>query len=257
MTTLSVNVNKLATLRNSRGKNNPDVVRLAGEIVSFGAHGITVHPRPDERHIRRADVDELKNALHVELNVEGYPSEEFLAMVERVRPAQCTLVPDPPHVLTSNAGWRVRENQALLRSVSARLKRHGIRVSVFVDPRATAADEYAILREAGVDRVELFTERYAEHFDQPDFASVLNEYKSAAAAARATGLDVNAGHDLNLGNLPILVSEIPWLAEVSIGHALICDALSLGLKETIRRYLACLSGSSPLSPVQGDSPQEG
>lgn len=241
MTKLSVNVNKLATLRNSRGKNNPDVIKGALDIISYGGEGITVHPRPDERHIRKTDVYELKKHLGTtELNVEGYPSDDFIRMILEVKPAQVTLVPDPPHVLTSNAGWRVKENEALLRDVTTRLKTSGARVSVFIDPETMQEDEYQLLREIGVDRVELFTERYAETYSTPEHAAVLAKYREAAERARAAGLGVNAGHDLNTENLTALIRAIPWIEEVSIGHALICDALYWGLKETVARYLKCI-----------------
>lgn len=241
MTKLSVNVNKLATLRNSRGKNNPDVIKGALDIIGFGGEGITVHPRPDERHIRKTDVYELKKRLGVtELNVEGYPSDDFIRMILEVKPAQVTLVPDPPHVLTSNAGWRVKENEALLRDVTARLKTSGARVSVFIDPETMQEDEYRLLRDIGVDRVELYTEKYAETYSAPEHASVLAKYREAAERARAVGLGVNAGHDLNTENLTALIRAIPWIDEVSIGHALICDALYWGLKETVARYLKCI-----------------
>lgn len=239
-TKLSVNVNKLATLRNSRGKNNPDVLKHSLEIIGFGGQGITVHPRPDERHIRRTDVYELKRAIDVELNIEGYPSDDFLKMVEEVRPAQCTLVPDPPHVLTSNAGWRVSENLPLLKAVAARLKAKGVRTSVFVDPETMKEDEYAKLSQAGVDRVELYTEKYAETFGKPEGREVLGSYVRAAELARAADLGVNAGHDLNTENLRPLIAAIPWIDEVSIGHALICDALNWGMETTVKKYLACL-----------------
>lgn len=240
MTKLSVNVNKLATLRNSRGKNNPDVLQGSLDIIRFGGEGITVHPRPDSRHIRRDDVYALKAAINVELNIEGYPSEDFLAMVEDVRPAQCTLVPDPPHVLTSNAGWKVGENSALLAEVGRRLKAHGVRSSVFVDPTTMSDGEYKLLRELGIDRVELYTEAYAEAFGTPEQAEVTARYKRSAELSREAGLGVNAGHDLSLENLTHLIREIPWIDEVSIGHALICDALYLGLEETVHRYLECI-----------------
>lgn len=241
MTKLSVNVNKLATIRNARGKNNPDVIQTSLDIVRFGSHGITVHPRPDERHIRKADVYELKKVLNVELNIEGYPSEDFLEMVEDVGAAQCTLVPDPPEVLTSNAGWNVAENEGLLKEVAQRLGKKNIRVSVFVDPETMAEHDYAKLREAGVDRVELYTEAFAENFGKATFDKTLAKYVRAAELARAQGLGINAGHDLSLVNLTALIAAIPWIDEVSIGHALICDALYLGLEETIKRYLHCIS----------------
>ncbi len=240
MTLLSVNVNKLATLRNSRGRNNPDVVKGSLDIVKFGAQGITVHPRPDARHIRFDDVYALKRAIKVELNIEGYPAEDFMKMVEDVVPAQCTLVPDPPHVLTSNAGWRVKESEKTLRDVATRLRGKKIRSSVFVDPDTMADDDYALLGKWGIDRVELFTERFADHYGDADADKVLARYKKAAELARDAGLGVNAGHDLSLVNLTRLIQEIPWIDEVSIGHALICDALYLGLEETVKQYLKCI-----------------
>lgn len=253
MTKLSVNVNKLATLRNSRGKNNPDVVKGALDIVGFGSQGITVHPRPDERHIRRSDVYSLKKVLKVEFNIEGYPSEDFLRMVEEVGPAQCTLVPDPPEVITSNAGWKVTENASLLREVAERLSNKGVRTSVFVDPDTMRDGEYRFLRNLGIDRVELFTEKYADHWGGAEGPSVLAQYKRAAELAREAGLGVNAGHDLSLDNLTDLIREIPWIDEVSIGHALICDALYLGLEETVKRYLECIRRGTELS-VRADVP---
>lgn len=240
MTKLSVNINKLATLRNSRGRNNPDVVKGALDIIRFGAEGITVHPRPDERHIRRTDVYALKKAIDVEFNIEGYPSEDFLAMVEEVQPAQCTLVPDPPDVITSNAGWKVSENVEILGEVGRRCQAKGIRSSVFVDPLTMKDHEYEKLKSLGIDRVELFTERFADHYNQADVEEVLQQYVHAAKLAKKAGLGVNAGHDLSLENLTRLVQRIPEIDEVSIGHALICDALYLGLEETIRRYLDCI-----------------
>lgn len=239
-TTLSVNVNKLATLRNSRGKNNPDVLKGALDIIRFGGEGITVHPRPDGRHIRRDDVYALKKNISVELNIEGYPSSDFLAMVEDVAPAQCTLVPDPPEALTSNAGWLVHEHAEKLKVVTARLKQKGIRVSVFVDPKTLRDDDYVLLKKIGVDRVELYTEAYAESYGHPGHDKILAGYRRAAEFAREAGLGVNAGHDLNLENLKPLIREIPWIDEVSIGHALICDALYFGLEKTIHQYLTCL-----------------
>ena len=250
MTLLSVNVNKLATLRNSRGKNNPDVVKGALDILRFGAQGITVHPRPDERHIRRKDVYALKAALDhynvdghgaaIELNIEGYPSDDFLKMVEEVQPGQCTLVPDPPEAITSNAGWQVRKNQELLAHVAERLTNAEVRSSVFVDPFEMEDGEYELLKDIGVDRIELYTERFAETFGTPEGPAVLARYKRASVLARDAGLGINAGHDLSLENLTGLIREIPWIAEVSIGHALICDALYLGLEETVKRYLGCI-----------------
>lgn len=236
MTKLSVNVNKVATLRNSRGKNNPDVLQVSLDLIKFGAEGITVHPRPDERHIRKTDVYALKKAISVELNVEGYPSDDFMKMIEEVRPAQCTLVPDPPEAITSNAGWNVSANEKQLAQVLASLKKWGVRSSVFVDP-GTSDEDFVILEKLGCDRVELYTEDYADAYGTPLQAKVTAEYKDTAHRARAKGLMINAGHDLSLKNLNHLVKEIPIIAEVSIGHALISDALYFGFHETIQRYL--------------------
>lgn len=246
MTKLSVNINKLATLRNSRGKNNPDVVAWAREIEEIGADGITVHPRPDERHIRRSDVLSLAPIVRGEFNIEGYPDDAWLKLVEQIRPAQATLVPDPPEALTSDAGWRVKASQKVLEVVARRLKAAGVRMSVFIDPRVFDAEDARILRSLGVSRIELFTERWAETFAEhgeasAEFAKVAAEYKAASQLAQSEGLALNAGHDLNLLNLPRLVSDIPALAEVSIGHALICDALRYGFRETVHRYKQALT----------------
>ena len=245
MTKLSVNINKLATLRNSRGGNLPDIVKGALDIIRFGAHGITVHPRPDERHIRRNDVYALKAAIGAtEFNIEGYPSEDFLQLLSDIRPAQATLVPDPPHVLTSNAGWRVLENERLLATVTDKIKKSGARVSVFIDPYESGPKEFDRLRSIGVDRIELYTEKFASHFTQPDQEAVTAVYRRAAEEARVAGLGVNAGHDLSTVNLAGLIAAIPWIDEVSIGHALICDALYHGLERTVRMYLDCLNPES-------------
>jgi len=236
MIALSVNVNKVALLRNARGGNNPDLLRVAQDCVRWGAHGITVHPRPDERHIRKVDVSALKAALQVELNVEGYPSEDFLQMIEAVRPAQCTLVPDPPHVLTSSEGWDTLTHQSLLQDVVARLKASGVRVSLFIEPDERRI-EYAA--RTGAHRVELYTGPYAaQYLTQPSAA--VAPYLRAGQAARALGVGLNAGHDLDTQNLRYLAQHLPWLQEVSIGHALVCDALYWGLERTIAAYLACL-----------------
>ena len=240
MTKLSVNVNKLATLRNARGKNNPDVVKSSLDIIDFGSDGITVHPRPDARHIRFQDVYDLKKAIDVELNVEGYPEEDFLKMVLDVEAAQCTLVPDKPDAITSNAGWNVSESVELLKSVCTRLKTKDVRISVFVDPETMKAADYETLKSIGVDRVELYTEAYAENYGKPNQDRVIASYVQAANLARASGLGINAGHDLSLENLERLIEAIPFIDEVSIGHALVCDALYLGLEETIRRYKECI-----------------
>lgn len=245
MTKLSVNVNKIATLRNSRGGNNPNVLKTALDIVGFGAHGITVHPRPDERHIRKTDVYALAEVLTVEFNVEGYPSPDFLRMMKEVKPAQCTLVPDPPEVLTSNAGWKVKEHKDFLQDVVGELKSYGCRVSLFFDPYDHKTDELKIAKNyVGADRIELYTEMYARAFHGPKRAEVTAVYRRAAEEAHRLGLGLNAGHDLDRDNLGFLVREIPTIAEVSIGHALICDALYLGLEETVRQYLECLRASS-------------
>ncbi len=240
MTKLSVNVNKLATLRNSRGGNNPDVLKTTLDIISFGAQGITVHPRPDERHIRRKDVYDIAPKINVEFNIEGYPDDDFLALVSEIRPAQCTLVPDPPHVLTSNAGWDVEKNVDFLKKVIRSLHASGIRTSLFVDPYKLTEHEITLLKEIGTDRVELYTEAYAHGYGTSKEEEVLDVYKKAATEINKQGIELNAGHDLNLENLSAFIKAIPTIKEVSIGHALICDALSFGLKETIARYLACL-----------------
>ena len=242
---LSVNVNKLATLRNARGKNNPDVVQGALDCIAFGAHGITVHPRPDERHVRRTDVQAIATALRAqsrpaEFNVEGFPDENYLRLLEQVRPDQATLVPDPPEALTSNAGWRPRLGESILRPAVERLRAAGCRVSVFVDPATLDDGEYALLKSFGVDRVELYTEAFAECFGSDLEAPTTGLFVRAAGLARASGLGINAGHDLSLVNLRALAVAIAGLDEVSIGHALICDALHLGLREAVARYLKCL-----------------
>lgn len=240
MVRLSVNVNKVATLRNARGGDRPSVRHAAEVAIAAGCQGITVHPRPDERHIRRADVLELASWLPVELNVEGYPAEEWLRLVEQVRPAQATLVPDPPEVLTSNAGWRFRRvDRAWLAEVVARLRQTGARVSLFLDPDPSEVEGAAT---AGADRIELYTEAYARAFATPRRGAVFAGYRATAERALAAGLGVNAGHDLDLDNLSFLAANLPGLAEVSIGHALISDALDLGLAAAVRAYLAALAG---------------
>jgi pyridoxine 5-phosphate synthase len=240
MVRLSVNVNKAATLRNARGGNVPDVVRVARTCIAAGCHGITVHPRPDGRHIRTADVDALAAMLTVEFNIEGYPSAQFLELVCRVRPAQCTLVPDAPDVLTSNAGWPLSGDSDWLAGVIARLHDAGSRVSLFMDPEPA---QMARARSLGADRVELYTEPYAHAFHTARRDEVLARYRAAAEAAVAAGLGVNAGHDLDLENLPLLARELPGLLEVSIGHALISDALFMGLAAAVRAYLGALDSA--------------
>lgn len=236
MTRLSVNINKVATLRNARGENVPDVVRFAIDCERFGAQGITVHPRPDERHIRRDDVGALRQVVDTEFNIEGYPSEDFIRLVETTLPEQCTLVPDSPDVLTSSAGWDVKANDAFLRDVCSRLKAKGIRVSVFV---AADPEQIRAAKEVGADRVELYTKPYADNYLCNRQAAVA-PFVIAAEAAREAGLGLNAGHDLNLQNLRFFAESIPWLDEVSIGHAIISDALYMGIEKTIQQYLRCL-----------------
>ncbi len=239
-TKLSVNVNKVATLRNTRPSLDiPSVVHCARLCIEAGAQGITVHPRPDQRHIKPHDVDDLHRFLQgfpaVELNIEGNPFLEFMPFIERVRPTQATLVPDTPEALTSDHGWNLERDAARLRPVVAELHALGARVSLFVDP---VLDVMPRARDLGADRVELYTEPYAAAFARGD-ARAADAYAAAAARAREVGLEVNAGHDLNLANLPPFLAKVAGVAEVSIGHALVADALEFGLKETVRRYLAC------------------
>ena len=240
MTQLSVNVNKIATIRNARGGNNPDVLKVALDCEKFGAQGITVHPRPDERHIRRSDVYDLKKIITTEFNIEGNPEPAFIDLVLDVVPAQVTLVPDSHEQLTSNHGWDTKTHLAKLTAIVRRFKNAGIRVSIFVDPDPEMV-EYAA--RAGADRVELYTGPYAEKFaENPQEA--LNMYRSAAEKARNLQLGLNAGHDLNLKNLHAFVQAFPWVDEVSIGQALIADALYLGINETIKQYKYALSNSN-------------
>lgn len=232
-TRLSVNINKIATLRNSRGGNNPDLLRMAQDCVSFGAQGITVHPRPDERHIRYQDVRDLRPLVSVELNIEGNPQEpRFCDLVLEVKPDQVTLVPDQPGQITSNHGWDLKQHQAFLVPVIARFKEAGIRVSIFMDPVASEMEAAASL---GTDRIELYTEAYARAY-RHDRQSAVAPYREAAREAIAHGLAVNAGHDLDRENLGYFLREVPQVSEVSIGHALICDALYYGIENTIQMY---------------------
>ena len=233
MTRLSVNINKIATLRNARGANNPNIVQAAIDCENFGAQGITVHPRPDERHIRRSDVLELKKVVTTEFNIEGYPDERFIQLIREVRPAQATLVPDPPGVLTSNAGWDTVGQATLLQRVVKEIKSLGVRVSLFVDPSEKMVEGAAA---TGCERIELYTEPYASQYHSIREAAV-KPYVKAARLAKQLGLGLNAGHDLDLKNLKYLRQSIPELDEVSIGHALICDALYLGLENSIQLYL--------------------
>lgn len=237
MTQLSVNINKIATLRNARGEDMPNVCRVAQDCERFGAQGITVHPRPDERHIRRQDVYDLRPTVKTEFNIEGNPTAEFMDLVLSVRPEQVTLVPDAPGALTSSAGWDVAANFDFLCDVVDRLREAGIRSSIFVDPDVETVRQAA---RTGADRVELYTKPYADSYDKDREAAVA-PYVAASEAAHNCGLGVNAGHDLSLHNLQYFVQKLPYLNEVSIGHALICDALYMGLEETVKAYRDCLA----------------
>jgi pyridoxine 5-phosphate synthase len=237
MTRLSVNINKVATLRNARGGDNPDVLKAAIDCQRFGAQGITVHPRPDERHIRYSDVRQIRPHITTEYNIEGYPSPSFMDLVLEVRPHQVTLVPDPPGAITSSEGWDTLAHADFLKEIIATLRSAGIRSSIFI------GTEHELIRGAaavGTDRVELYTEPYARLYREDRKAAVA-PFISAAEVAREAGLALNAGHDLDLENLRYFVKNIPWIEEVSIGHALICDALYYGLENTIGMYLRELS----------------
>ncbi len=236
MTRLSVNINKVATLRNARGENIPDVVKFALDCERFGAEGITVHPRPDERHITRRDVYDLREVVTTEFNIEGYPSDDFMKMVIEVQPQQVTLVPDAPDALTSSAGWDVTRHAEFLQQIVSRLHVAGVRSSIFVDPVTSQVRKAA---EIGADRVELYTKPYADLFPT-DPAAAVAPFVEASAEAKRCGIGLNAGHDLNLHNLAYFHRALPLLDEVSIGHAIISDALYLGIQETIHRYLAAL-----------------
>lgn len=233
---LSVNINKIASLRNARGGNNPSVTQAAIDCERFGAQGITIHPRPDERHITTQDVYDLKPLVKTEFNIEGYPDERFLKLIEEIRPTQATLVPDPPHVLTSNAGWDTKKNLAKLKAINAELNAMGVRTSIFIEPDLSLLD-YA--KETNVDRVEFYTGPFADQYPT-DPEKAIEKYRIAALHAHQLGLGINAGHDLSLENLRFFKENIPHLAEVSIGHALISDALYLGLENTIQKYLYLL-----------------
>lgn len=233
MTRLSVNINKIATLRNARGANNPDVVKASMDCERFGAQGITVHPRPDERHIRYDDVIALKEVVTTEFNIEGYPDDRFMKLISKVRPAQATLVPDPPGVLTSNAGWDTVGQATFLKPIIQEIKKLGIRVSLFVDPSEKMVEGAAV---AGADRIELYTEPYAAHY-KVNREQAIAPYITSALLGKQLGMGLNAGHDLDLHNLKFLKQSIPDLDEVSIGHALICDALYFGLENAIQLYL--------------------
>jgi len=232
MTKLSVNINKIATLRNARGGNVPNVLTAAINCQLFGADGITVHPRPDERHIRYNDVLEIKPLITTEFNIEGYPSKEFITLVMSVRPDQVTLVPDPHDAITSNAGWDTLKNKIFLTGIVSEFRKEGIRTSLFVDTNPVNIENAAL---TGTDRIELYTEPYATGFNRNAIEAV-EPFIKAAEIARNAGLGLNAGHDLNLDNLRYFYQNIPWIEEVSIGHALISDALYLGLENTIQMY---------------------
>jgi len=233
MTRLSVNINKFATLRNARGGNLPDVAKAALDCEAFGAEGITVHPRPDERHIRYSDVRQIRPTLSTEFNIEGNPIPSFVDLVLEVVPDQVTLVPDARDAITSNAGWDCIANREFLSEICARFKSRGIRTSIFIDPKPEQA---RAAKECGADRVELYTAAYAEQFPANPEAAIA-PYLCTAKEARECGLGLNAGHDLNLQNLSYFIRTIPWTDEVSIGHALICDAIYMGLEKTIAAYL--------------------
>lgn len=236
MTNLSVNINKVATIRNARGGNMPDLLKFAKDCEIFGADGITVHPRPDERHIRYADVYNLKPLIKTEFNIEGYPSERFVDLVLTVKPNQVTLVPDAPNAITSNEGWNVSANFEFLSELIDQFKENGIRTSIFV---GTDLKNIEAAAKTGTDRIELYTEPYASNFKENKEKAVA-PFIEAAKCAKSLGLGVNAGHDLSLVNLAYFYQNIPFLDEVSIGHALICDALYLGIQKTIEQYKQCL-----------------
>ena len=233
-TKLSVNINKFATIRNARGGNNPDLIQVAKDCEAFGAEGITVHPRPDERHVRKSDVYALKEIVTTEFNIEGYPSPEFISLIHDIKPEQVTLVPDPPDALTSNAGWDTIKYEDYLKSIIEDLKKSAGRVSIFLEANP---ELLSTAKSAGADRIELYTEPYAIQYTS-DKTSAISPFKETAKLAGELGLGVNAGHDLSLENLNFLTSQIPELQEVSIGHALVCDALYHGLQNTIQLYLS-------------------
>ncbi len=236
MTKLSVNINKVATIRNARGGNNPDVLKVAVDCEKFGAQGITVHPRPDERHIRYQDVRDIKPLITTEFNIEGNPIDKYIKLVLEVKPTQVTLVPDADNQITSNHGWDTVANKGFLTDVIGQFKEAGIRTSIFVDAEPKMVEAACM---CGTDRIELYTEPYAAGYEA-NREEAIKPFVEAAEVAREVGLGLNAGHDLSLQNLTYFHQNIPWLDEVSIGHALICDALYFGLEDTIKRYLACL-----------------
>lgn len=235
-TQLSVNLNKVALIRNSRGANYPDLIKVAIDCENFGANGITLHPRPDERHARYSDIPQMKKIVRTELNVEGYPSERFMNMIIQNKPDQCTLVPDPPDAITSDTGWNTVKHRDFLNEICSELRVHGIRSSIFVNPEIQMIEG---AKKAGVDRIELYTGPYAHQFEH-NATDAIAPYISASRMAMELELGINAGHDLNLRNLTYFIQNIPNTLEVSIGHALICDALYFGLKNTIHMYLNAL-----------------
>lgn len=238
MTRLSVNINKFATLRNARGGNNPNILQTTLDCERFGAQGITVHPRPDERHIRYNDVLLLKDHIKTEFNIEGYPDKRYMELIALTKPDQATLVPDPPDAITSNAGWDTKKNKAFLSDIVSELQSLGIRTSIFVDPIEEMIEG---AKAVGTNHIELYTEHYAKNY-HIDKSTAVAPYIRAANLAQSLGLGINAGHDLDLENLAFLKNSIPFLDEVSIGHALVCDAIYLGLENTIQLYLRKLEG---------------
>ena len=240
-TKLSVNVNKIATLRNARGKNIPDLIHISKIVLQSKAHGLTIHPRPDERHIRRADVFELKHLIknypEKEFNIEGYPSAKFIELVKQILPQQCTLVPDPPDALTSQAGWNFVQNKTLLKKINKELSSCNIRVSLFLDPLSMNEQEYKALKDIHPQRIEIYTEHYAESWNSPKKDEILSLYKQCACKVKDLNIQINAGHDLNQNNLLDLLKALPEIQEVSIGQALIAEALEEGLSSVIQKYL--------------------
>lgn len=233
MVNLSVNINKIAGLRNARGGNNPDLLKMATDIQSYGADGITVHPRPDQRHITYKDAIELPKVVNKEFNIEGNPIDKFVNLVCRIKPTQVTLVPDSIDAITSNAGWDTIQNKNLLKDVVSEFKKNGIRTSIFVDPNLKLIEG---AKETGADRIELYTESYASHFEKGNLKE-MNKFIDSSLLANELNLGINAGHDLNLQNIKYFVSKIPFLDEVSIGHALICESLYLGIENVVNLYL--------------------
>lgn len=241
MTKLSVNINKIATLRNARGGNIPDVIKVAIDCQAFGAEGITVHPRPDQRHIRYSDVFDLQSKVKTEFNIEGNPTPEFISLIEKIRPSQVTLVPDSHDAITSSSGWDTITHKEFLSEIVSKFQSMGVRTSIFVDPNP---DIIRAASQIGTDRIELYTGPYAEEFIK-NKEKAISPYIEAAKLAKNLGLGVNAGHDLNLDNLNYLYINIPWIKEVSIGHSLISDALYMGLEKTIKAYKDCLKAPQP------------